>query len=355
MRLERNLNYDLMRLIGVLIIIVAHSSPPDWLFQLRNFGTPLLIVGSALTYALIYAHKTIDIKVFYTKRLSKLIIPAWIFLTFFFLFFLLVFRLLDKDYPFPLGKIIGSYTFMGGIGFVWILKIYIILALFTPIAVYINRHATTNSRYFGLLALGYLGYELTVAFIDPYLQGRLGKILESVIFTAVPYALLYLYGFRLARLEYKHVVLVSLVSLLIFSGLFTYKLLETGAPVPTQDFKYPPTLYYLSYAFFALNAVYLLCVKIRLQGPRQRSLVSWLSSNSLWIYLWHIMAFYIWEFLFPDPAGNYGLFLLKSGFLLGMGILCTALQNKLVQLLVRAEAPYSDRIAPMLSAGVVNR
>ena len=62
MKTERNFNYDLMRLMGLLIIMVAHSSPPDWLFQLRNFGTPLLIVGSALTYAMIYENRKIHIR-----------------------------------------------------------------------------------------------------------------------------------------------------------------------------------------------------------------------------------------------------------------------------------------------------
>lgn len=354
MRLERNLNYDLMRLIGVFIIIIAHSSPPDWLFQLRNFGTPLLIVGSALTYALIYANREVKIKEFYTKRLSRLVFPAWIFLTFFFLFFFMTSKLLVKDYPFSFGKIFWSYSFIGGIGFVWILKIYIILALLTPAAVYVNKHVKSNVWYFNALISLYILYELSVILIDPHLKGRSGKILESVVLTAAPYTLLYLYGFRLAKLQRKHVIFTACASLAIFAFLFIYKLIETGKVVPTQAFKYPPTIYYLSYAFFALNVVYLFCTKIDLTNSSRR-VISWLSTNSLWIYLWHIMAFYIWKFLLPDPNGGLFLFFVKSGFLLGFGVIFTAAQNKLVGMLVRVDFRYSNHIAPMLSTGVINK
>ncbi|WP_165311481.1 acyltransferase family protein [Vibrio ziniensis] len=100
MKKQRNLNYDLIRLLGLLTIMIAHASPPGWLFQLRNFGTPLLVVGSGLTYALIFSSRSIDVKKFYSKRFKRLIIPAWIFLTFFFVFFLGVSELIDEKYLF---------------------------------------------------------------------------------------------------------------------------------------------------------------------------------------------------------------------------------------------------------------
>jgi peptidoglycan/LPS O-acetylase OafA/YrhL len=349
MTMERNINYDLMRLIGVLVIMIAHASPPNWLFQLRNFGTPLLIVGSALTYALIYERRSLDIWKFYRKRLTRLALPAWIFLTFFFVSFYIVSALLGKIYPFSTKEIIDSYTFNGGIGFVWILKVYIILALITPFAVRINRNARSPISYFCLLGTGYVLYEISYLLSMSVVKGTPAMIMEMVVFTLVPYALLYLYGFRLAKLKYKDVVIISVISFLVFVGLFISKYVETGGPVPTQGYKYPPRLYYLSYAFFALNAVYLFCCNIRLEGARLKVAIMWLSSNSLWIYLWHIMAFHIWSQVFPDPKGNLSLFLVKVTFLLATGILVTALQNKLVASIFTAEKLKTSRIAPLLS------
>ena len=80
---KRNVKLDFIRFAGVLVIMMAHSDPPGWISQLRNFGTPLLILGSALTYASIYKDKIINRSSFLKKRLKRLVLPAWIFLTFF--------------------------------------------------------------------------------------------------------------------------------------------------------------------------------------------------------------------------------------------------------------------------------
>ena len=100
LKVIRDVRLDLMRFLGVLIIMIAHAGPSFWLFQLRNFGTPLLIVTSALTYAEIYSVRKLDLKTFYRKRLTRLIIPAWIFLTLFFVSFGIASVVLHKEYPF---------------------------------------------------------------------------------------------------------------------------------------------------------------------------------------------------------------------------------------------------------------
>ena len=120
--IERNYAYDAMRFFGVLVIMIAHSNPPKWLFQLRNFGTPLLIIASALTYSYIYENKKFELKKFYRKRFVRLTIPAWIFLTFFFVSYYLISIITDSSYQFDKMTIISSYLFGYGIGYVWIFK-----------------------------------------------------------------------------------------------------------------------------------------------------------------------------------------------------------------------------------------
>lgn len=349
MKTERNFNYDLIRLMGLLVIMVAHSSPPEWLFQLRNFGTPLLIVGSALTYAMIYEDRKIHTNEFYKKRLGRLVFPAWIFLSIFFFFFFLVSQILNKDFPFSMNEIIHSYNFMGGIGFIWIIKIYIILALITPAAICINRNIKSNNVYFLALLAAYFLYELSLRFISPNLSEASKEILNSIIFTAIPYSILYLYGFRLKKLKNTQVVLLSLASISIFVFLLVVKYVEVGYFVPTQKFKYPPTIYYLSYAFFALNTIYLIFNQINLKDKKVKDSILWLSSNSLWIYLWHIMGYYIWNFLLPDPDGVLLLALAKMSFLLIFAFVCTAAQNYFVNLLIKTNIPYKKRVASLLS------
>ena len=329
--------------------MIAHSSPPGWLFQLRNFGTPLLVIGSALTYSFIYSKKSLEPLSFYRKRLSRLIIPTWIFLAFFFISYFLVMLKTGGSYPFTKEIIIESFAFIGGIGFVWILKIYILLALITPIAVKINNNIRKNSLYFSILVASYIFYELII-FISPPMRSELELLIfNDIIFSFIPYSILYLFGFRMAQVKNKYLLFSSLVSLIIFISLVFIKFNATGGFVPTQEFKYPPTLYYLSYAFFSLNIIYLACTSVKIANAKTSELIIWLSSNSLWVYLWHIMAFYIWKETLPDPNGDFLLFIVKALFLFSFGIIIVILQNVLLKRLMQSNFKYKKQVVSYLS------
>ncbi len=337
---NRNIKFDLIRFSGVLIIMIAHSSPPDWLYQLRNFGTPLLILGSALTYSFIYKNRAINKKEFLEKRLKRLIIPLWLFLTFFFVFFGIASLILQQNYPFSTMTIVNSYNLFSGIGFVWIFKVYIILALITPFGLKLCYSTISNRRYFITLILIYLFYEIAMHLFFNKIPDNLKEVVSQFFLVIIPYSSLYFYGLRLHTLSHKTLIIVIGISLLLFTVLAIQKYLEFGKFIPTQDYKYPPTLYYLSYAFFCINLIYLLVTKyINLTNSKVKDLVIWLSTNSLWIYLWHVFAFYLWGFSMEDiiTAVNFGIFgkfLIKTCFLLTFGIVMTALQIKQVNKLL---------------------
>lgn len=347
----RNINYDLIRLLGLLIIMIAHSSPPGWIFQLRNFGTPLLVIASGLTYSLIFSSKKLEIKAFYTKRLPKLIFPAWLFLCFFFLALYTTAVNSNFEFPFTNKKVIESFLFMDGIGFLWVFKMYIILSLITPFAVYLGHNVNNNFKYLFALLFSYGLYEITVNSITPLLSGIYITVFNSIIFIAIAYTILFLYAFRLPSLKKKSVFLISLTSLLIFIFLAFLKYTETGYFVHTQLYKYPPTLYYLSYAFFAVNMVYLTFRNITIKNNLVNSVVVWLSSNSLWIYLWHIFAFYIWKFASMDGIdGILPTYIGKIIFMITFGIVFTYLQNNLLSSLPIENATWKTKLLPLLSS-----
>lgn len=344
----RNLKFDLIRFTGVLVIMIAHSNPPGWLFQLRNFGTPLLILGSALTYGYIYRFKSIDPVPFFKKRLARLTFPAWAFLSFFFLFFWVASLLLDKDFPFSIYTIVSSFDFYDGIGFVWILKVYMILALMTPFCLRTSKSTISNRKYFIYLTVIYILYELIArAFFMTAINDSIKELTSEYILVVIPYSVLYLYGMRLHLLKDQTVRIIIIVSFLIFLGLATWKYIIYGHFIPTQKFKYPPTLYYLSYAFFCINLLYYFITKfVQLKNERLIQLITWLSSYSLWIYLWHIMAYYIWDFLIADYTDRFDnrflVFCINTTFLLSFGILMTHLQTSRVNKLVaKSEGKYN--------------
>ncbi len=323
----RNISLDLFRLFGISIIMIAHANPPAWLFQLRNFGTPLLIVASALTYAEVYSNRYLATAKFYKKRMFKLIIPAWVFLSFFFLFWLTASNILSKEYPFTIITILSSYSFLTGIGFLWIFKVYIILALMTPLALKFSQSSYSNSRYFITLIIAYIIYELAIHYGNVYTSNNNPQsLLNTVVLIIVPYGILYLYGMRLHTFSNNKVMAIAVTSLLLFLFIGWQKHQTLGEFIPTQHFKYPPSAYYLSYALFALNCCYLFCRNIKINNIKFSQTVLWLSSNALWIYLWHVMAYYLWHFTISSNHAGFTLFIAKLSFLFLFGIICTYLQ-----------------------------
>lgn len=321
---KRDTSLDIMRFLGVLIIMVAHSEPPDLIFQLRNFGSPLLVVASALTSSVIYKYKSIDVEVFYKKRLSKLVFPAWIFLTFYFAVVYVFCLLVDKSFFYSKHTLLSSYLFTDGIGYVWILKIYIFLALITPFALKIAKSSQANGAYFYPIIGAYIVYEYLVF---------LGRIyfpeLSATVLPVIAYSLLFLYGLKMNKLTSKQLLTVSFVSLAIFLSFVAYNFYDTGKFIQTQEYKYPPSLYYLSYSLFWINIVYILCKKV-LHHWIPPVFSEWFSSNSLWVYLWHIMAIFIWNKVLSASIHFDFESLVKFVFILSFGVTATLLQNTLV-------------------------
>ncbi|PIA86238.1 hypothetical protein ADO07_00302 [Streptococcus parauberis] len=42
-QIKRDTSINFLKSLGMFLIIIAHSNPPDWLFEFRTFVVPLLI------------------------------------------------------------------------------------------------------------------------------------------------------------------------------------------------------------------------------------------------------------------------------------------------------------------------
>ncbi|HFS2505823.1 TPA: acyltransferase family protein, partial [Escherichia coli] len=81
--MERSFRLDLMRLLGLLLIIFAHIGPPNALFQIRTFDVPMMIFVSGVAYY-ISSPSFFSWKIYYIKRVSRLLFPVWCFFALFY-------------------------------------------------------------------------------------------------------------------------------------------------------------------------------------------------------------------------------------------------------------------------------
>lgn len=80
--MQRNMTIDVMRVMGLLLIILAHVNPPGILFQFRTFDVPMMIFVSGVSFYLSKASSVVmTIVVFYAieKYLPVARLPSILF------------------------------------------------------------------------------------------------------------------------------------------------------------------------------------------------------------------------------------------------------------------------------------
>lgn len=291
----RDERVDLLRVIGLLMIILAHVGPPSWLFQLRNFDVPLMVLISGVAFHLSYQREAYGIYVW--KRIKRLLFPAWLFLSGYFIWMWLV----QSPSDFAGFKIIlESYLLFDGIGYVWIIRVFLLIAIVAPIILRFNEKFTSTKLFFACL-LGILAaYEISVLLLKPYMVTGLGRLIESTILYIIPYAIIFSLGIRLCLLTLRELLKLTACLWLIFGIIFVINFVLQERLVYTQAFKYPPQLYYLTYALGVSCIIWMMSEGIisLVKKARTYFLIEFISQNSLWIYLWHIPFIEIYDMKF---------------------------------------------------------
>ncbi|PZO48003.1 MAG: acyltransferase [Phormidesmis priestleyi] len=276
----------LLRFIGLAAIIFAHSGPPGLLFQLRNFDVPLMVLASAMSFDLSYRAGYPYLQYVF-KRIKRLAFPVWLFLTF---YFLGQFAILHSGAELSLKAILGSYALIDGIGYVWIIRVFLLVALAAPILWTFHKKTPQDSRFFGSIAIATVAYELLRFIVFPHIQGGPNQLASLFIIQPIPYFIVFLIGLRMRMMGKAQIYTLAAVNFAAFVAIGTGLYLHSGGIVQTQVLKYPPELYYISYALFISTLLWLLSRQIwnRLEQVRAKGLVLFVASNSMWIYLWHI-------------------------------------------------------------------
>ncbi|EIY2678225.1 acyltransferase [Raoultella planticola] len=278
----RDKTIDIMRVIGIMLIILAHVSPPEFLFQLRTFDVPMMIFISGMSYY-VASKKDVKIVPYVKSRFRRLVVPAWIFITLFYIT-IYVFNP-EKFYDIKKTSVIISSYLLNGFGYFWIIRIFLIIAIISPFLAYVMENKNSGNITIITLAMLIVATILSLVTSD---NGAIWKIVNQIIIPTLSYSSVFMIGYKWVSFNNKERLAFFMVYTVIFTTYFSVYLLYKGNVPYPQSFKYPPTLYFIIYALMVTLPLYLILSKLNIKGRTISKSIFFLSSNTIWIYLWHI-------------------------------------------------------------------
>lgn len=278
LRSSRDKRIDLLRFVALMGVILAHVGPSSFWLQARNFDVPLMVLLSGMSFS--YSS---GVKISYVnyswKRFKRLVIPVWCFLTFYFICFP------ELDFK----CILSSYFLISGIGYVWVIRVFLITSLLAPLLYTISSRIRSNATYIALIFFTSLLLEL---FLHVFRSQAENNLYIKTVFITLPYIWIFMLGIRIKHLKQfeNYTILLSYGTILV--AILIYYFMQSGQFFPTQYYKYPPRLYYISYALIVSFVLLLFSNRLVIWadnlGPISK-VFYWTSQHSIWIYLWHIL------------------------------------------------------------------
>jgi hypothetical protein len=219
------------------------------------------------------------------NRIKRLLLPVWLFLS---IYFVVVYL---TGFPIALPStdvILSSFMLLEGIGYVWIIRVFLMVAMVSPLIYRFSTGTSSHFRYLATVLIIYLLYEL---FMMSTLRGQpYSYLFENTILYILPYGVIFAFGLRLAELDKKLLIIIAAAALCVFACWAGIHWSQSGKFIGTQAFKYPPRSYYLSYAIFVSVLVWMLCDRLiaAIKAIHAMRAVLYIAQNSIWVYLWHI-------------------------------------------------------------------
>jgi len=320
--MKRDPIVDILRATAILLIILAHTNCPTWLTEFRGFDVVLCVILSGISFR--YS-STIGKKISYIaylkKRIKKLLLPTWGILLLIFGFSMVINRSFE---PFGVVKMIESFLLYDGIGYVWFVRVTLILAVSTPLVTGLYRFAERKrchllvllvwaSIYYAVLAL-YNAVILNV-YINYY-------FIYLFLIYFLGYGIVYYFGYAYQSFQISGKISLTLIgSVLLTVGFFM--------GVTVSGDKYPPGALYLSYGVLWFVVLYEI---LKHAGVRLCSRATqYISENSFTIYLLHIIPLLLIKYcgriaMFTDIS-----FVIEYMFI----IACTAFLLKVRTLIIK--------------------
>lgn len=310
---RRDKSIDMLRFIGLSLIILAHVYPPYWLLNLRCFDVPMMIFVSGLAYA----GRKSDFSIgFFAHRFSRLVFPVWIFLSAYFVLTFMLKQFGGIDFGIRRHHVIGSFLLQDGIGYVWIIRVFLMIGIMTPLLLAVDRKVNSLSGMLAIIGSALLVVELCVR----YAIGADNIVLHEHLYYCLGYMILFLLGLRIPQLTNKVGVLIICGAFLLM-GIYAKFVMGGGNILVMNEFKYPPQAYYILYGIAASLGCYYLVQ--RFYSNRRFAICEFIGMNTIWIYLYHIPL--------VQFTGQLGLhWCVQYIVVYGLAVSCVGIQLKLI-------------------------
>lgn len=271
---SRDYSLDILRTIGILLIFLAHTECSFLIKQLRNFDVILLVIISGYVYK-----EPQNYFNYIWKRMKRLAFPTWTFLTIFFLSIYLVKYIFNVEINILNVKTIASsYLFWLGIGFVWIIRVYIGTSILSPILL---KKLNGNLIYI-------LVEIFTLIIIKNYKYDEIIKMMFLL-----PYILIFCYG----KLLKDEKISLKKFTLVLGILIIAFMVLKKDIYINIQNYKYLPRMVYIWYGIFVSNLLFLIKDKINLKNKILNNFCKYIGKSTMWFYLLHIIIYYFITFL----------------------------------------------------------
>ncbi|HEY9596666.1 MAG TPA: acyltransferase [Cyanophyceae cyanobacterium] len=346
---NRDIRFDILKVIGLLLIILAHTKPPQLISLLREFDVPLMVISSGTLFYYSSHNKPFSLIDYLKKRIPRLLAPVWLFLAFFFTSVSLTDLITRSRYHYSLEQVFYAFLLIDKINYIWIIRVFIMIAILAPFLLKFYIKLGSERRFLLALVACYIFNELIVR---PLLNlsnsiELFNLIRGQFLYYIIPYGFLFGFGIILTKMDRKLFKLVSIcfftLSLFVI-GIYYYYFgdnLVMYLYEINNDYKFPPSPQYIYYGTFISIVLYYLVSRllsnnnwsIFIQKSWLLKLIIFISSSTLWIYLWHIFFISFWTRISYKYSimKNFMVFFIV---LTVASILATYLQKKLVSSII---------------------
>lgn len=199
-----------------------------------------------------------------------------------------LYAILIGEFPFSPSQVLGSYLLLNNpsIGYVWIMRIFLMIAITLPLIEPLVKNLSPLMTITIALLCMVLQF-IMVPIIYDINNILIRFILNETILYVIGYIPIALIGLKIKSFEIIHTIL----SIAIFGILLLGMVVLNDWQFNPQEFKYPPQSQYIAYGIF-MSMVLWFCKPILNKFVRH-NFFDYLSINSMWIYLWHIIPVYI--------------------------------------------------------------